>query len=498
MLIGILIAAAVFRFINLSWDGGHNFHPDEALVVNGAAAIRFFSNLNPGFHDYNGLPVYLLRLVAPLSSSIADMTYLGRILTAALSAATVFIVFLIGKRLWGYSVGILAAALLAPLPLAVQQAHFYTSDTFVTFFLSLLALAVVNWWQVPSRKNLLLCALWVGLAVACKNTAYLLLFMPAMAVAFHKGVVREKIIQLLVLGIGAAIAFALASPYSIIDWPGYMERARYLGLVVAGKIQFDWTVQFLGTTPLFWVKNSLYAFGPAVAIIGFAATWFVAFRQQGIKRILALWTIMFIILLAGVYLKFIRYLLPLAPMFVLFAAAFIHDVHKRWPVSGKIVGISALAITWIWGVMFAGIYTVPHPVVQAADWIVSNVPAGAKLVREEGNELLRFSHAPLNAKTYNVSLIRPYALPDTQEKADAIRTQIAQADYVFIESNKVRNTVTRLNNYYPYTSDAYKQLEDGELGYELVAEFSSRLDLGAEETFWVFDHPRVRVYKKED
>jgi hypothetical protein len=50
----------------------------------------------------------------------------------------------------------------------------------------------------------------------------------------------------------------------------------------------------------------------------------------------------------------------------------------------------------------------------------------------------------------------------------------------------------------------YRQLFAGRLGFSRVAEFTSepellgvRLhDLGAEEAFWVYDHPPVRIYRR--
>ena len=56
-----------------------------------------------------------------------------RALTALFDVGTVLLTFLLGRRLYGVTVGLLAAALLAVTVMHVQLAHFFTSDPYLTF-----------------------------------------------------------------------------------------------------------------------------------------------------------------------------------------------------------------------------------------------------------------------------------------------------------------------------------------------------------------------------
>ena len=140
----ITILGGIFRFTNLNWDAGLRLHPDEALIINGAHAVRFFSHLFPGFFDYNGFSVYLVRATALAiswftnnpywSQNVIGMTMVGRFLSALLATLSIPLVYLLGKSLWNKTVGVLAAFFLACTPLAIQLAHFYTTESILVFF----------------------------------------------------------------------------------------------------------------------------------------------------------------------------------------------------------------------------------------------------------------------------------------------------------------------------------------------------------------------------
>ncbi len=107
------------------------------------------------FFVYGTLPLFLVKVVAQvvnslnqtahiwsLSGSIApiDLTdysgvhFVGRALSALFDLGSVWLIYMVGRRLYGQRVGLLAAALLAFSALPLQQSHFFTVNTFGSFF----------------------------------------------------------------------------------------------------------------------------------------------------------------------------------------------------------------------------------------------------------------------------------------------------------------------------------------------------------------------------
>ena len=62
------------------------------------------------------------------------MTDVGRVLSALVDLFSVVLVYAIGSRLFKKPVGLLAAAFTAFTVLNIQQSHFFTMDTFSSFF----------------------------------------------------------------------------------------------------------------------------------------------------------------------------------------------------------------------------------------------------------------------------------------------------------------------------------------------------------------------------
>lgn len=453
----ITLLGALFRFTNLNWDMGGRLHPDEALIVNGVLSIKFFSQMFPGFHDYNGFSVYLLKLFTIGIGNVETITVAGRFLSACFSTLTILIVYLIGRKLWNKRTGLIAAVLFACTPLSIQLAHFYTTESILVFLFTLLIYFSLS-------DSVLGMAIVSGLAIATKNTGFLFLPIPLFQT-------KHKLVFLCT----TAACFFVFSPYSILDFHGYISTSRYISDVVSGKILMDWTMQFQQTNGLFWLPNLLYGFGLA-GILGILGL----LNKQKNTRIIALWTIGFMLFLAFTYLKFIRYSAPLIPLLSLFAAAFIIKT-KLFPL---------IVLQLVWATMFFHIYLVPHTALLAAKVI----PKNSRVLGEEWNSIIKY---PIS--TFNI-----YTLPDSPDKMKKLNEAIQNADYFIMQSPKVKNTIMRLKKSYPYMNDFYMKLENGSLGFKKIAEFSSYPSLGpfmiddgrAEETFTVFDHPYLIIYKK--
>ncbi len=217
LLAAILLAGAILRFTNLGWDEDKWIHPDEAHMQQTLNAIRIPDSLALYFdtpnsplnvwnsdrvYSYGTLPLYLTRLVAewldracgespnrlslvaavlldkslnlPCSPGTFTFGYgkpIGRALSGLADLGTILLVFLIGRRLYGQATGLLAAGLMALTAFSIQQAHFFTVDSAVCFFVALTAYFSVRAGQSGSGLCFALAGLATGLATACKVSA---------------------------------------------------------------------------------------------------------------------------------------------------------------------------------------------------------------------------------------------------------------------------------------------------------------------------------------
>ena len=154
ILAGILVLGAALRLVGVDWDAGQHLHPDERFITMVETAIQlptsiggYFdtaqSPLNPynkgfGSFVYGTVPLFLVRLIAEWGhwANYGDITLLGRVLSALCDVGTIFMLFLIGRRLFNWRVAALGAFLVAVTPMHIQQSHFFTTDSFLVFFLT--------------------------------------------------------------------------------------------------------------------------------------------------------------------------------------------------------------------------------------------------------------------------------------------------------------------------------------------------------------------------
>ncbi|MBI2443099.1 MAG: hypothetical protein HYV40_04310 [Candidatus Levybacteria bacterium] len=96
-----------------------------------------------------------------------------------------------------------------------------------------------------------------------------------------------------------------------------------------------------------------------------------------------------------------------------------------------------------------------------------------------------------------------------------MKEYLAQTDYIILSSNRLYTPLQKLTNCdvlpsgrcYPQTAMYYRALFQGLLGFKKVAEFTSFPtipllnipidDQGADESFTVYDHPKVMIFQKQ-
>ena len=149
----ILLIAAFLRFRGLLWGEYQYLHPDERFLIwvgTDISPVNSFaeywdtdsSSLNPhnqghGFYVYGTLPLFIARYAVEWVyglSGFNEMTNVGRFLSALADLMTVLLVYLVGAKVYKKWTGVLAASFSAFAVLQIQLSHFFTVDTFTTFF----------------------------------------------------------------------------------------------------------------------------------------------------------------------------------------------------------------------------------------------------------------------------------------------------------------------------------------------------------------------------
>ena len=166
LLILVLAIGAYFRFTGLNWDENYHLHPDERFLTIVTSQLQTVSNplaylktsestLNPynagqSFYVYGNFPMTVIRYLAEWITQVCSLFpgdgtpdtalcaynftaydgvhLLGRLLSGLVDLVSVLFIFLIGRRLYDWRVGLLGSLLLALSVMSIQQSHFFTMD----------------------------------------------------------------------------------------------------------------------------------------------------------------------------------------------------------------------------------------------------------------------------------------------------------------------------------------------------------------------------------
>src|SRR3990167_5652414 len=91
LLIFLLIVTLYSRFVNLNWDSGWGFHPDENNLWGASRRVELFTKLDPEFYAYGGFPIYLYSLLVNKVEA--------RAVSAVAQVLIVILLFITGRRI---------------------------------------------------------------------------------------------------------------------------------------------------------------------------------------------------------------------------------------------------------------------------------------------------------------------------------------------------------------------------------------------------------------
>jgi hypothetical protein len=557
-LLVIILFAAYFRFApNLVWDHGLLLHPDERFLTMVAEKVTIpnsiaeywdsrLNTLSPynnghDYYVYGNLPLTITKLVAVATglNKYDDIFLVGRALSGFVDILTIFGIFLLGRLLFNVQAGLAAAGLLTLSVQNIQLCRFMGTENFVgmmvVFCAVFLVLAgkslsedfpsrLVAW---KARTYFILSAFILGLGLACKISA--VFFLPICIIAIGWNLLfispdylsREQqrkfapetwlgltiiFITVMIIGfrIGQPSAFA---GNSFMFSEQFIDNMRRIKEVTDGG---EWppNVQWAGRTPILFTLRQIFFFemGPGLALLCLAGLIFsiseIIRRKNFRSAILSFWVLFFLLYQSTRFVAYGRYLSIIYPFACVLAGWWL---MQNLSSKRKFIGYSLTAAALIWVFAFHSIYFKPHSRVEASRWIYENVPVGSVIGSEQWDDTLPLRvdgkdgfGGMYTEKSYNFYEV------DTDKKRNDIADYLQANDYIAISSNRQFATIPRLIKRYPFTSIYYEKLFSGQLGFELVhavvrkpsfmgIDFDTR---NAVESFTVYDHPAVYIFKK--
>ncbi len=395
-LLGLFAAAFVLRLIGLRTGLPYVYNADENSHFVPRAVGMFGHGFNP--HYFVNPPaftyvvhfLYVLRYgLDPASiggAYAADPTgafTIARAASAFLGAAAVPLTAIAGARLFeDRRTGFVAGALLAVAFLPVHYSHFALNDAPTLAPLALCLIGVAGIYRTGRTREYVLAAAGLGIAIATKYTAGIVL-VTIVAAAFASPVVHARVRNLaLALGV-LALAFLAFNPYALLDrhsfWTDGIRKQTEAAGDEGGKLGLADTSGWS-----YYLTTFTWGFGwlPSIAALGGFAT--LVSRQRRLALLLAPAPILLLLYLGNQSRFFARWMLPIYPILCLLAAYGIVALatRVRWRFALPALASLALAQGLVFSVHNDLVLAKADTRMLAREWMVKNIPIGTKIVVE--------------------------------------------------------------------------------------------------------------------
>ncbi len=565
VLAAIVAVALALRLHGIDWDGGFAYHPDERDIYMrsdcmyqlltdsphastcgyvadnpqaepGLGGLRHFfdakrSPLNPHWFPLGSILIYLMvfvRSVVELFTDVGglDMRFAGRTLSALADVGSVVMVFLLGRRMYGRNVGLLAAGLTALAVVHVQHSHFYRPETF-TVLLTLASIwATLRMVEKRRLRDSVLLGVILGLALAPKVNVLPLLAPLALGYGYRildeaegrwDEITPEMIARVASHAVvGALVAlgvFFVTTPYAFIDIGAFVSDVMLQTRMARNAGLFPFTVQYVDTPAFMYQMRQtiVWGLGVPLGVVAWLAIPFTVVvaaidrRRLRADLVLLVWVVPSLLFLESFEVRFLRYLFPLMPVMVLLASRMMlwnlervgNPFRRLMDAAGEvfaglgrrrlslpaantalfmtlIIGLPAFVVasTAFYSLAFQRVYASEHPATQASRWILEEVPRSSRLVFD--NHWDEFLPGLYDYRSWQFPLYER----DSQNKMRELARNLARSDYVLFYSARPYASAARDPERFPYSNNYYRLLFGGELGYRLHREFTNYPSLG--------------------
>jgi len=322
----------------------------------------------------------------PVDGTFRETAFLaGRIVSATAGTISVFITYLIARRLYRQQFAVLAAFLLAAFPLHITCSRYLKEDALLVMFILLCAWLVIKAAQDGKRRYLLLAGFIAGVASGTKYSGLLLGAVVCIAPWLRSGSLRPDWQFLKTACFALALmplGFLLTTPYSLLDfnhfWRDFNSERHHMLRGHTANID-PWSQ--------LWMYQLWYSIRPGISlfvtVISLVGAGVIIVRKKVYEYYL-----LFIILLFYLPAEFVnakpapqpeRYIMPILPFMALCTASLVVFLNnkKMKMMAVTVTFLTIITPTW-WSLKLTS-EVVRDTRATMLSWINENIPPGSRI-----------------------------------------------------------------------------------------------------------------------
>jgi uncharacterized membrane protein len=414
---GLMVLGLLVRAWGIGFGLPYLYHPDEPLAVDAVIHMVRNGDLNPHafgygslFYDLNALAYaayYLAGQLLGIFRTPLDLPHLqylamgvgrailptemlvGRGVSLLAGVLCIPLVYVLGKRLSGRGVGLLAAALVALSPTLVLHSQYVTPNALVTLMSLAALLTLVRLTPQARWQDFALAGIGLGAAIASKYNAVFLApaYLVVYLMLFGRSLLRRRGVYLTLLA--AILTFFVITPFALFDNAKFMDDTIYhvTGYEVLRHAGLE------GGSLQFYLSILLNREGLLIlAALGAAVVY--AIRRNRIGLMLSAFTLPYFFYISQLWLRTDYTLMLILPeLFVMAADAIMMVWHyfRRTPfrLLSRVAraGLVILVIISIGCLIYQTVnlnvkQTTPDGREFSRQWIAANVAPGTQIAAE--------------------------------------------------------------------------------------------------------------------
>jgi hypothetical protein len=305
----LILAFSAGTFLRLWRINAIGYNSDEAVYAGQAAALAHDPELTPFFPIIRAHPmIFQFLLALTFHWGVNDLA--GRLLSAALGIATIFLVYRTGRLLYGPSAGAIAALLMAVMPYHVIVTRQVLLDGPATFFTTLSLYLIAKFAATGRPWFLAATGTALGLCFMTKETAFVV-FAAVYAFLALSSEIRVRIRDI-ILSFACMMSVMILYPISLaLAGGGASEKAKgYLVWQLFRRPNHGWD---------FYPRFVPTAIGPALIVVALAGFFLLRHERTWRETLLVTWIMVPIVVFQLWPVKGYQYLLPIAPPLAILA-----------------------------------------------------------------------------------------------------------------------------------------------------------------------------------